>query len=269
MTVPGHTRLRARLRPAFAAFIAGAAMLPGAVLVLAPAALTRGVWPPLHARCIGVMLVSLAVALASAQRALDPAALRMPLVVVAGWALSSAVPALAGSGAPWAWALVGAGGAGLLFARIDSDPPAPAQHPDRAWLAVALLALLAGLGLLAAASHAATHWPWRLSAAQVAQYGPLFLAWGLGAWMVSRERRRYVRAPVLWGLLAWCGGVLSVSAWHVGAFRWSQPLAWFWFAGFAALGLLSAQRLWPAWRPRWLRVLGLESHDSGTTRPRQ
>jgi hypothetical protein len=269
MTVPGHTRLRARLRPAFAAFVAGAAMLPGAVLVLAPAALTRDAWPPLHARCIGVMLVSLAVALASAQRALDPAALRMPLIVAAGWALSSAVSALSVSGALWAWALVGVGGAGVLFAPIDSDPPAPAQHPDRAWLAVALLAMLAGLGLLVAAPLAATHWPWRLPVAWVAQYGPLFLAWGLGAWMLSRERRRYVRAPVLQGLLAWCGGVLSVSAWHIGAFRWTQPLAWFWFAGFAALGLLAAHRLWPAWRPRWRRALGLESHDSGTRRPRQ
>jgi hypothetical protein len=261
--------LRARLRSAFAALVAWAAALSGAVLVLAPAALTQGAWPPLHARCIGAMLVSLAVALDSARRALDPAALRMPLVVAASWALSSAGATWVGSGAPWAWALAGVGGAGLLFARIDSDPPAPAQHPDRAWFAVALLAALAGLGLLVAAPLAVTHWPWRLSAARVAQYGPLFLAWGIGAWMVSRERRRYVRAPVLWGLLAWCGGVLSVSAWHVGAFRWTQPLAWFWFAGFAALGLLAAHRLWPAWRPRWRRALGLESHDSGTRRPRQ
>jgi hypothetical protein len=215
------------------------------------------------------MLVSLAVALAFARRALDPAALRMPLVVAAGWALSSAALALMNDGAVWSWALTGAGGAGLLFARIDSDPPAPAQHPDRTWGAVALLAWLAGLWLMAAAPQAAAHWPWRLSAARVAQYGPLFLAWGLGAWMVSRERRRYVRVPVWWGVLAWCGGVLAVSGWHAAAFQWTRPLAWLWFAGFAALGLLAAQRLRPAWWLRLRSALGLQPHDSGTRPPRQ
>jgi hypothetical protein len=229
----------------------------------------EGAWPPLHARCIGVTLVSLAVALASARRALDPAALRMPLLVAAGWALSSAALALANGSAAGPWSLVGAGAACLLFARVDNDPPAPAQHPDRAWRAVALLAGLAGLWLLAAAPHAAAHWPWRLSAARVAQYGPLFLAWGLGAWMVSRERRRYVRVPVWWGLLAWCSGVLAVSGWHAAAFQWTQPLAWLWFAGFAALGLLAAQRLLPGGWLRVRRALGLQPHDNGTRPPRQ
>jgi hypothetical protein len=261
--------LRERLRPGFCAALAWGAVLAGAALVLAPAALLRGAWPPLHARCVGVMLVSLAVALASARRVLDPAALRMPLVASAAWSLSSAALALATAGALWPWALAVAGGAALVFARIESDPPAPAQHADTAWRAWALLALLAALGLLAGSQRVAAHWPWRLTPMLVSQYGPLFLAWGVAAWMVSRERRRYVRAPVLWGLLTWAWGVLAVSLWHAAAFKWANPLAWLWFAGFAALGLLAGHRLWPAWPHRLRKALGLQPHDNGTGPPRQ
>jgi hypothetical protein len=261
---------RRRLRPPFCAAVALVALLAGAVLAVAPAALAGSAWPPLHARCIGAMLLSLSVAMACARRALDAAALRMPLLALAAWSLSSAAVALLNSAAPWAWGLVAVGGAALLLSRIDSDPPAPAQHADKTWAAFALLALLAALLLLAASDLVIAQWPWRLAPAFVAQYAPLFLAWGVAAALLSRERRRYVRAPVLWGLMTWALSVLAVSLWHAAAFRWTQPLAWGWFAAFAALALLASHRLWPAW-PRRLfrRALGLLSRDSGTTPPRQ
>jgi hypothetical protein len=261
--------LRTRLRPLFCVAAAVAAMLAGAMLVIAPAALAGSAWPPLHARCIGAMLVSLAVALASARRAFDAAALRMPLLALAVWSLSSAAVALAGSAAPWPWGLVVVGVAALFLARIDSDPPAPAQHADKAWAAFALLALLAAMPLLAAAPHVAAQWPWRLAPALIAQYAPLFLGWGVAAALLSRERRRYVRAPVLWGSLTWAVGVLAVSLWHAAAFRWANPLTWVWFAVFAALALLASHRLLPAGPQRLRRALGLWSRDSGTRPPRQ
>ncbi len=261
--------LRMRLRPLVCAAVAVAALLAGAALVLAPAALTGGAWPPLHARCLGAMLVSLAVALASARRALDAAALRIPLLALAAWSLSSAVLAFVQTDAPWAGALAAIGGAALVLARIDSDPPAPAQHADPAWAAVALVAVLAAAMLFAAAPRIAAHWPWRLAAALIAQYAPPFFGWGIAAALLSRERRRYVRAPVLWGLLTWAAGVLAVSLWHAAAFNWARPLAWCWFAAFAALAVLALHRLWPAWPQRLRRALGLVSHDSGTRPPRQ
>lgn len=207
------------------------------------------------------MLLSLAMALASARRALDPAALRMPLIALAAWSLSSAALTGLTGGALWRWGLAAVGAAALLFSRIDSDPPAPAQHADGAWRTVALLGWVATLLLLSASQRVAALWPWRLAAAFVAQYAPLFLAWGVAAWLMSRERRRYVRAPVLWGLLTWSVGVLSVSAWHAAAFRWTSPLAPAWFAVFAALALLAAHRL--------RKTVGLQPHDSGTGPPRQ
>jgi hypothetical protein len=261
--------LRTRLRPPCCTAAAVAALLAGAALLLVPSALAGSAWPPLHARCVGAMLVSLAVALLSARRALDAAALRMPLLALAAWSLSSAALGGLQAGAPWAWALAAIGGSALLLARIDGDPPAPAQHADPAWRAVALLALLAAALLFVMAPRLAAHWPWRLAAALVAQYAPLFFGWGVAAALLSRERRRYVRAPVLWGLLSWAGGVLAVSLWHAAAFNWSRPLAWCWFAVFAALAVLALHRLWPAWPQRLRRVLGHQSRDSRTRPPRQ
>ncbi len=247
--------LRNRLRPAFCAAMATAALAAGAAFALAPAMLPGGAWPPLHARCIGAMLLSLAVALTVARRALDPAALRTPLVALAAWSLSSAALALAGGAAPRAWVLFAVGVSALVLARIDSDPPAPAQHADKAWAVVALLALIFAVLLLVAPARVAAFWPWRLGAALIADYAPLFLGWGIAAALISRERRRYVRAPGLWGLLTWAAGVLLASAWHVAAFQWTQPLAWLWFAAFALLMALAAHRLWPAWTQRLRRAL--------------
>jgi hypothetical protein len=261
--------LRTRLRPPFCAAAAVATLLAGAALVLVPSALAGSAWPPLHARCVGAMLLSLSVALIAARRALDAAALRMPLLALAAWSLSSAALGVLQADAPWAWVLMAIGVTSLLLARIDSDPPAPAQHADPAWRAVALLALVAAALLVAIAPRMAAHWPWRLAAALVAQYAPLFLGWGVAAALLSRERRRYVRAPVLWGLSSWAGGVLAVSLWHAAAFNWSRPLAWCWFAAFAALAVLAVHRLWPAWPQRLRRVLGLQSRDSGTRPPPQ
>ena len=126
--------------------------------------------------------------------------------------------------------------------------------------------------MLAAPRSVAPYWPWPLAAPFVAQYAPLFVAWGAAAWLVARERRRYVRTPVLCGLLSWAVGVLLASLWHVAAFTLSNPLTWLWFAAFAALAVLSAHRLWPLW-PLWparlRKALGRQSRDSGTRLPPQ
>ena len=246
-----------------------AALLAGAALIIALAVLLGGAWPPLHARCIGAMLLSLATALVSAGRALDPVALRMPLIALAAWSLSSAVLAWTNGAAWWPLGLAAIGSAALLFARIDSDLPAPAQQVDKAWRAFALLAALVAALLSAWPQQLAAYWPRRLAASFIAHYAALFVAWGVAAWQVAREPRRYVRVPVLWGLLAWGIGVLAVSLWHAAAFKWTRAPAWVWTAAFAAVGVLAAHRLWPAWPKRFSRALGPRPHDSGTELPRQ
>ena len=265
--------LRNRLRPVFCFGAAVATLMAGVVCIVAPAALTPWLgapWPPLHARCIGAMALSLALALLLARRALDPAATRMPLLALAAWCLSAAAASWIGSGTAPAWALgvAVAGLLSLLFAHIDGDPPAPAQRADAAWRVFALLAWMLALLLLWPRPGTAL-WPWRLAAPFMLQHAPLFMAWGLAAWFVARERRRYVRAPVLWGLLAWAVGVLLASLWHAAAFQRGNPLAWLWFAGFAALTALAAHRLWPLWPAHLRQTLGLWSRDSGTRPPRQ
>ena len=247
--MPTHrTAFRNRLRPAFCAAVAWVALVAGAVCVLVPAALTPlfgAPLPPLHARCVGAMALSLAAALLLARRALDPAATRIPLLTLATWCWSAAAVAWAGGQAvqAWPWGAGAVGFAALLLAHIDSDPPAPAQRADMSWRFFAVSALLLALYLLLGPQAGALPWPWRLAAPLRAQYAPLFLAWGVAAWLVSRERRHYVRAPVLWGLLTWALGVLLASLWHAAAFQPGDPLAWLWWGGFAALGALASQRL--------------------------
>jgi hypothetical protein len=266
--------LRNRLRSLFCASVASVALVAGAACMLAPTALTPLLgtpWPPLHARCVGAMALSLAVALLLARRAFDPAATRMPLLVLAAWCGSAAAVAWASGSAAvaWPWGAALLGGAALVFAHIDGDPPAPAQHADIVWRVFAVLTSMLVPALLLWPRIGVLPWPWRLPAPFMAQYAPLFLAWGVAAWLVSRERRRYVRAPVLWGLLVWALGVLLASAWHAAAFARGNPLAWLWFAGFAAMAALAAHRLWPAWPQRLRRALGRQSRDSGTRPPRQ
>lgn len=234
-------------------------LLAGVAGVLAPTVLLGAAWPPLHARCMAVTALSLAVALALARRALDPAALRMPLLALGCWCLSIAGLGWFGGGAwvLWPWALVAAGAAALVLAHIEGDTPAPAQHADRGWRAFAVLAMLAAVPLLLVSRGLAPYWPWRLSASLMAQYAAMFLAWGAAAWGMSRERRRYVRMPVVWGLLVWAAGILLTSLWHLAAFKLHSLPAWLWFAAFTTTAAMAACQVWPKGWQAGHRALGL------------
>jgi hypothetical protein len=257
-----------RSRSHWCAGAAVLALLAAALLGLAPqaaATLGQGPWPPLHARCVAAMALSLGVALLLARRTFDPAALRLPLLALAAWALASALLLLL-RGASVSWPPLGLGALGALawrLARIDGDPPAPAQHADRLLLGWAGLGGALALGLVLAPARAAQHWPWPLGAGWVVHYAPLFAAWALAAALAARERRRYVRTPLLWGLFAWALATLAASWWHRAALRWAEPAAWGWIVGLTGVALTAAQRLG---RRRWL---GPWSRDSGTGAPRQ
>lgn len=249
---------RARLRPAFSAGAMWATGLAGVAGVIAPGVLTGSVWPPLHARCMAVTALSLSVALALARRTLDPAALQMPLLALGCWLLSTVVLSWVGGSALSVLhgVLAALGVAALALAAIEGDTPAPAQRPDRSWRWFAGLALLVALPLLIMPRGMAAHWPWRLSAPLVAQYASMFFAWGVAAWLVSRERRRYVRMPVVWGVLVWAAGVLLTSLWHLAAFRLQSPPAWLWFTAFAVTAAMAVHQVGPAGGRRLRRLLG-------------
>jgi hypothetical protein len=193
----------------------------------------------------------------------------VPLLALAVWGLGGAFAALvAGTAAPTHLAaLVAAGTAAALLSRVDDDPAAPSQHADlllRLWSTLG-----AGLALviLALPTAAALRWPWRLAPGWVVHYAPIVAAWSVASALAARERRRYVRAPVLWGLMAWAAGTLAVSLWHAGALRWGGAATASWTAGLAGVALSAAQRLGllrpSTWQPgRWPR-------DDGTAPPPQ
>jgi hypothetical protein len=203
--------------------------------------------PPLHARCIGLMHLALALELTEARRQLDPAAARIPLASALAWSLATLAAFWPSRGQPAALAwlatacAVGGGAAALLWSgRGDA---APAQHADLAWLALAALALLLAASVLLAPAATAARWPWRTSAAQVAAYAPPFMAFGVAAALLAHERRRYARRPAVLALLTLGIGVVAASVAHHTAFEPARWATWVWFAAFSALSTVAARRL--------------------------
>jgi hypothetical protein len=249
---PALRRFRRRVRPIFGTTLAVVALLAGVTLLLAPSLLAGGAWPPLHARCMGAFALSLAASLLMARRESDPAALRLPLVAFTCWSTTTASALLMHGvvSVEWPGVLVGLGALSMLLAKIDDDPPAPAQHADRHWRTVAGMALLVGVPLLARPGTMSLVWPWNLKVALVAQYAPMFLSWGLAIWLMARERRRYVRLPVMGGVMVWAGSVFLASLWHRAAFTSGRVAGVLWFVAFAVtVGLAASQLFRP--RGRW------------------
>jgi hypothetical protein len=212
--------------------------------------------PPLHARCVGVMHAALALQLLAALRPLDPQALRLPLGAVAAWCVASALgvllhpgpPALGGTAAAWlaAWLVLGAVAIGLL--RRPTGYIAPAQRPPRAWQGLALAAMATAVLLLGWPAQATAMWPWKLTPALAAAYAGPFLAFGVAAWGVARERRRYVQRPAQQSLAVLGVGVFLACLAFRAAFDFQRPAAWVWFTAFAAVAALALHTLRPVLR---------------------
>ncbi len=220
-----------------------------------------GAMPPLHVRCIGVMHMALALGLWSAQRRLDAAAARLPLLLISIWGAAAVAAALlanrAATGQAWLACMAVAGaGAACLLARND-DMAAPAERQNRAWAGLALGAGTLGVALLLAPAMAAALWPWHMAAAQAAAYAAPLLGFGAMAWAAARERRRYVREPALLAWLAMVLGLLAVSLRHAGLFAVARPATWVWFGTLVTVLIwATAQQGWfaRAWRGQstWL-----------------
>jgi hypothetical protein len=217
---------------------------PGLLLLLRPAAAAL---PPLHARCIGAMLLAQALAWLLALRERDSACLRIPLAQALATALALVLTPLARGATPDVPALGGAllaacGSAALLW--HDRMLQAPAERADPALLTAGSALALAAAALALAPAWVAQAWPWTLPARAAALYAAAFAGWGTAAAMLARERRRAARRLALIGLLALGLGVVVASLRHLEAFH--QPAgAAAWVGAFAALAALAAWRLRP------------------------
>jgi hypothetical protein len=212
--------------------------------------------PPLHARCVGVMHLALALQLMAALRPLDPHALRIPVGAVAAWGAASVAGALlqpgpsglGGTAMVWlvGWLAVAVAAMALLLRPTGIN--APAERPSRAWQGVALAAAFTALVLLVWPGLAVAVWPWKLTPVLAAAYAGPFLAFGVAAWAVARERRRYVQRPAQQSLAALGVGVLAACLLHRALFDFQRPAAWIWFATFIAVAALALHTLRPAIR---------------------
>lgn len=205
--------------------------------------------PPLHARCLAVMHLALAWPLWAAWAQADAAAARIALAGAAAWGGASLLGVVGVSMPPsralWAWALgsgaLGAAALGLLW--FERELQAPAEQPDRAWQAAALVGLALAAALALAPVAVASLWPWPLSPALAAAYTGPFAAFGMSAWLVASERRRYARRAPMQALAGMAAGMLVTGTWHVAAFDAARALTWLWFGAFTALLVLACLRL--------------------------
>lgn len=214
-------------------------------------------WPlaPLHARCLGVMQLALALLAWPAWHNSDEALARAPLVATllhGAAALAAVVLARADVPAPWAWVWLAVMLAMALVSALalagDPQLQAPAEHPRVAWFGFALAAAAAAVALLAWPTASAALWPWKLPDALAWIYAPPLLAWGAVAALLAHERRRYVCRAVERALLLLAAGVLLSSWWHLRAFDWQRLPSWLWLVSFGAVLGLSLQGLLAAHR---------------------
>lgn len=255
MAYPEHDILGRRL----CAITAAAGALVGVLCLGWPALASQVLpWPmpPLHARCVGVMHLALALQLVAALRSLDPHSLRIPLAAVAAWCAASIIGLVLRPG-PGGWAGIsaawGAGWTALAFAAIAllrrrHAGNEPAERPARGWQALAIVAAAIAAVLLAWPDYAISVWPWKLSAPLAVAYAAPFLAFGVAAWGTARERRLYVQRPVQQSLALLGSGVLLACVLHRALFDFQRPAAWVWFASFALLAVFALQALRPAIR---------------------
>lgn len=207
--------------------------------------------PALHARCVGAMHLALALQLLAALRSADPHTLRIPLAAVFAWCAASAAglllhPAPSGLGerrTAWlaGWLLLAT--VALVLLRRSTEANAAAERPGRAWQGLALAATGASLVLLAVPERAVAVWPWKLTPALSVAYAGPFLAFGVTAWGVARERRRYVQRPAQQSVALLGLGVLAACLLHLTLFDFQRPAAWAWFATFGAVAALALHAL--------------------------
>lgn len=230
------------LHHAYFAALGAPAVLLGLAGLVEPTLLDL---PPLHARCLGSMLLAQGLVWLLALREQDSACVRIPLAQALAAALAGVLaplargvtPGLAASGLA---AGVAAGSALLLW--HDRTLQAPAERADPALAGAGTVLALGAAALALAPGWSAAAWPWTLPARAALGYAVGFAGWGTGAALLARERRRGARRLALWGLGVLGLGVAAVSLLHLPTFA-SAVGATAWIAAFAALAALAAWRL--------------------------
>jgi hypothetical protein len=209
--------------------------------------------PPLHARFIGAFYLGGTLAMALAAPARRLADVRIAIVLAVLWtgllllvsllhleAFDFAKPQV------WFWmaayAIYPLWGTWLYRHAVQADPPLH-RAPDRALLAVAIVAIAFGAALLLAPAAMVRAWPWAVSPLLAHIYAGPFLAYGASALLLAREARPEARRIVLASMLAFALLALLASSLHERLFHFDTPSAWLWFGAFAIAGAILALRL--------------------------
>lgn len=156
--------------------------------------------------------------------------------------------------APWLWFVVYIGSAivtgAALWSGRDNLPVTPALPRQSAWTGYfrieAAAFVLYGLALVFLPATAAGFWPWATDTFHAQVYSAIFVAGGIGTWVLARHAPREElitlgATQLVLGVLAIIGLLMTDAAVH--RVDWSGAGVYAWLALFAAIGLTGLNKL--------------------------
>jgi hypothetical protein len=235
----------------FYGIVAAFALWVGASSYFDPALVVNAIpWPapPLHARFIGAL--NLSVVVMCVWTAVSPsrdAARHLP-ILIAVWSGVICVASFLhletyhyGEAPIWIWIVayvafpVVAGFLAFNMGRGDVGKTTqllPVWQKTYLWLQGAILVLL-GAVLFFAPDLAAALWPWKINSTLAQVYAGPFLAYGLVSFLVSRGGYHQAMVPMT-GLLVFVILALIASVLHRALFSVDAVSGWLWFAALGA-----------------------------------
>jgi hypothetical protein len=112
-----------------------------------------------------------------------------------------------------------------------------------AWIRTALLIqglilTVIAFTLLLAPEFMLTVWPWKVTRMLIQIYSGPFLSFGIGSYLLSRQRTWSAIRIVVTGFFALALGVLIASMLHRSLFSPANSSTWIWFGGFISMLVL-------------------------------
>jgi hypothetical protein len=214
--------------------------------------------PPLHARFIGAIYLAGLGIMGGSILTRHYEEVRVSTIIVALWTGALFVISLFylgefdfSRGPIWFWfgAYIAYPLIGFWYAWKYRNTGDESTHPGLpAWIRTTLLiqgVILTALSfaLFFAPEFMLKVWPWKVTRMLIQIYSGPFLSFGVGSYLLSRQRSWSAIRVVVAGFFVLALGVLTASTLHRSLFSPANLSTWIWFAGFTLVLVLHALML--------------------------
>lgn len=209
--------------------------------------------PPLHARFIGVIYFAGVVIMGGSMLARRDEEVQVSTIIVSIWTGALFVISLFylgefdfSRGPVWFWfgAYIAYPLIGFWYVWTYRNTGDESTKPGLlAWIRIALLIqgvilISLALALFFAPDLMLTVWPWKVTRMLIQIYSGPFLSFGIGSYLLSRQRTWSAIRIVVSGFFVLALGVLIASMLHRSLFSLANSSTWIWFAGFTLVLIL-------------------------------